>query len=152
MPEWLAVFSSCISTACINDIKLAALTVDAGAFLKQYVHHCPKELYETAVIPLLAQFCPALHRVTLHCCCVTQYNRMRSWIDNGPVFNICRTVQNIVFCSTVWNLWNYLQWFSRSTLCCHPLPALTDNWTHGAASRHTQAATLGLHLVGSVAQ
>jgi len=22
--------------------------------------------------------------------------------------------------------------------CCHPLPALTDNWTHGAVSRHTR--------------
>jgi len=27
----------------------------------------------------------------------------------------------------------------RSTLCGHPLPSLTDNWTHGAASRHTIA-------------
>ena len=26
-----------------------------------------------------------------------------------------------------------------SALCGHPLPALTDNWTHGAASRHTIA-------------
>jgi len=25
----------------------------------------------------------------------------------------------------------------RSALCGHPLPALMDNWTHGAASRHT---------------
>ena len=40
------------------------------------------------------------------------------------------------------------QW-SRSALCGHPLPALTDNWIHGAASRHTmpQSATLGLHPV-----
>ena len=30
------------------------------------------------------------------------------------------------------------QW-CRSTLCGHPLPALTDNWTRGAASRHTIA-------------
>ena len=30
------------------------------------------------------------------------------------------------------------QW-CRSTLCGHPLPALTNNWTHGAASRHTFA-------------
>ena len=30
------------------------------------------------------------------------------------------------------------QW-CRSALCGHPLPALTDNWTHGAASRHTIA-------------
>jgi len=28
------------------------------------------------------------------------------------------------------------QW-CRSALCGHPLPALTDNWTYGAASRHT---------------
>ena len=38
----------------------------------------------------------------------------------------------------------------RSTLCGHPLPALTDNWTHGAASRYTlspQSATPGLHPV-----
>ena len=27
----------------------------------------------------------------------------------------------------------------RSALCDHPLPILTDNWTHGAASRHTIA-------------
>jgi len=27
----------------------------------------------------------------------------------------------------------------RSALCGHPLPELTDNWTHGAASRHTIA-------------
>jgi len=27
----------------------------------------------------------------------------------------------------------------RSALCGHPLPAVTDNWTHGAASRHTIA-------------
>jgi len=30
------------------------------------------------------------------------------------------------------------QW-CRSALCGHPLPALTDNWTHGAASKHTIA-------------
>ena len=30
------------------------------------------------------------------------------------------------------------QW-CRSALCGHPLPALTDNWTHGAASRDTIA-------------
>jgi len=32
------------------------------------------------------------------------------------------------------------QW-CRSALCGHPLPALTDNWTHGAASRHVIAPT-----------
>ena len=30
------------------------------------------------------------------------------------------------------------QW-CRSALCGHTLPALTNNWTHGAASRHTIA-------------
>ena len=29
-------------------------------------------------------------------------------------------------------------WY-RSALCGHPLPTLTDNWTRGAASRHTTA-------------
>ena len=28
-----------------------------------------------------------------------------------------------------------------SGICGHPLPALTDNWTHGAASKHTTAPT-----------
>ena len=35
-----------------------------------------------------------------------------------------------------WQLIDMSQW-CRSALCSHPLPALTDNWTHGAASRHT---------------
>ena len=37
----------------------------------------------------------------------------------------------------------------RSALCGYPFPALTDNWTHGAASsRHTIASIiLGLHTV-----
>ena len=34
--------------------------------------------------------------------------------------------------------WHMSQW-CRSALCGHPLPALTNNWTHGAASRHTIA-------------
>ena len=48
-----------------------------------------------------------------------------------------------------WQLIGMSQWCC-SALCGHPLPALTDNWTHGAASRHTiapQSATLGLHPV-----
>jgi len=35
------------------------------------------------------------------------------------------------------------QWCS-SALCGHLLPALTDNWTHGAASRHT-IAPISMH-------
>ena len=37
--------------------------------------------------------------------------------------------------SRKWQLICMSQW-CRSTLCGNPLPALTDNWTHGAASRH----------------
>jgi len=40
--------------------------------------------------------------------------------------------------SRKWQLFGMSQW-CRSALCGHPLPALTDNWTHGAASRHTIA-------------
>ena len=40
--------------------------------------------------------------------------------------------------SRKWQLIGMSQW-CRSTLCGHPLPVLTDNWTHGAASRHTTA-------------
>jgi len=37
-----------------------------------------------------------------------------------------------------WQLIGMSQW-CRGALCGHPLPALTDNWTNGAASRHTIA-------------
>ena len=40
--------------------------------------------------------------------------------------------------SRKWQLIGMNQWY-RSALCGHPLPALTDSWTHGAASRHTIA-------------
>jgi len=40
--------------------------------------------------------------------------------------------------SRKWQLIGMSQW-CRSALCGHPLPALMDNWTHGAASRHTIA-------------
>ena len=40
--------------------------------------------------------------------------------------------------SRKWQLTGMSQW-CHSALCGHPLPALTDNWTHGAASRHTIA-------------
>jgi len=38
--------------------------------------------------------------------------------------------------SRKWQLIGMSQW-CRSALCGHPLPTLTNNWTHGAASRHT---------------
>jgi len=37
--------------------------------------------------------------------------------------------------SQKWQLIGMSQW-CRSALCGHPLPALTNNWTHGTASRH----------------
>ena len=40
--------------------------------------------------------------------------------------------------SRKWQLIGMSQW-CRSALCGYPLPALTDNWAHGAASRHTIA-------------
>ena len=40
--------------------------------------------------------------------------------------------------SRKWQLIGMSQW-CRSALCGHPLPALTNNWIHGAASRHTVA-------------
>ena len=40
--------------------------------------------------------------------------------------------------SRKWQLIGMSQWCC-SALCGHPLPALMDNWTHGAASRHTIA-------------
>ena len=40
--------------------------------------------------------------------------------------------------SRKWQLIGMSQW-CRSALCGHPLPALTDNWTHDGARRHTIA-------------
>jgi len=49
-----------------------------------------------------------------------------------------RLVTSSALQSRKWQLIGMSQW-CRSALCGHPLPALTDNWTHGAASRHTIA-------------
>jgi len=49
-----------------------------------------------------------------------------------------RLVTSSALQSQKWQLIGMSQW-CRSALCGHPLPALTDNWTHGAASRHTIA-------------
>jgi len=42
------------------------------------------------------------------------------------------------------------QWY-RSALCGHPLPTLTDNWTCGAAKRHT-ATPISLHLQPTICE
>ena len=49
-----------------------------------------------------------------------------------------RLVTSSALQSRKWQLIGMSQW-CRSALCGHPLPALTDNWTHGPASRHTIA-------------
>ena len=49
-----------------------------------------------------------------------------------------RLVTSSALQSRKWQMISMSQW-CRSALCGHPLPALTDNWTHGAASRHTIA-------------
>jgi len=49
-----------------------------------------------------------------------------------------RLVTSSALQSRKWQLIGMSQW-CRSALCGHPLSALTDNWTHGAARRHTIA-------------
>jgi len=49
-----------------------------------------------------------------------------------------RLVTSSALQSRKWQLIGMSQW-CRSALCGHPLPALTDNWTDDAASRHTIA-------------
>ena len=51
-----------------------------------------------------------------------------------------KCVTNSALQSRKWQLIGMSQW-CRSALCGHPLPALMDNWTHSAASRHTIAPT-----------
>jgi len=50
-----------------------------------------------------------------------------------------RLVTSSALQSHKWQLIGMSLW-CRSALCGHPLPALTDNWTHGAVSRHTTAS------------
>jgi len=49
-----------------------------------------------------------------------------------------RLVTSSTVQSRKWQLTGMSQW-CRSALCGRPLPALTDNWTHYAANRHTIA-------------
>ena len=49
-----------------------------------------------------------------------------------------RLVSSSALQSRKWQLIGMSQW-CRSALCGHPLPALMDNCTHSAASRHTIA-------------
>jgi len=59
------------------------------------------------------------------------------WRYIAPLTRV-RLVTSSALQSRKWQLIGMSQW-CRSALCGHPLPALTDNWTYGAASRHTIA-------------
>jgi len=84
---------------------------------------------------------------------VTEFKKWISAILNfkGPIRGVrvwtlaiapltwVRLVTSSALQSRKWQLIGMSQW-CRSALCGHALPALTDNWTRGAASRHTIAA------------
>ena len=59
----------------------------------------------------------------------TCYSATYTWV---------RLVTSSALQSRKWQLIGMSYW-CRSALCGHLLPALTDNWTHSAASRHTIA-------------
>ena len=78
------------------------------------------------------------------------YSHAKVYTSYSPKFVI--KVWTLVIASLIWvrlatsNALQYRKWqligmsrWCRSALCGHPLPALTDNWTHGVASRHTIA-------------
>jgi len=72
----------------------------------------------------------------------TLYNRkgmkVKVWTLVIAPLTWVRLVTSSALQSRKWQLIGMSQW-CRSALCGHPLPALTDNWTYGAASRHTIA-------------
>ena len=69
---------------------------------------------------------------------ITCQNLPEVWsIAIAPLTRV-RLVTSSALQSRKWQLIGMSQW-CRSALCGHPLLALTDNWTHGAASRHTIA-------------
>jgi len=64
--------------------------------------------------------------------------KVKVWTLAIAPLTLVRLVTSRALQSWKWQLIGMSQW-CRSALCGHPLPALTDNWTHGAASRHTVA-------------
>ena len=64
--------------------------------------------------------------------------KVKVWTLAIVPFTWVRLVTSSALQSRKWQLIGMSQW-CRSALCGHPLPALMDNWTHGAASRHTIA-------------
>ena len=64
--------------------------------------------------------------------------KVKVWTLAIALLTGVRLVTGSALQSRKWQLIGISQW-SRSALCGHPLPVLTDNWTHGEASRHTIA-------------
>jgi len=58
---------------------------------------------------------------------------VKVWTPATAPLTWVRLVTSRALQSWKWQLNGMSQW-CRSALCGHPLPALTDNWTHGAAS------------------
>ena len=64
--------------------------------------------------------------------------KVKIWTLATAPLTWVRLVTSSALQSRKWQLIGMSQW-CRSALCGHPLPVLTDNWTHSAASRHTIA-------------
>ena len=77
---------------------------------------------------VISLFCVTMHSVSLK----------KVWTLAIAPLTWVRLVTSSALQSRKWQLIGMSQW-CRSALCGHPLPVLMDNWTHGAASRHTIA-------------
>ena len=64
--------------------------------------------------------------------------KVKAWTLAIVPLTWVRPVTSSALQSRKWQLIG-MSWWCHSALCGHPLPALTDIWTHGAASRHTNA-------------
>ena len=64
--------------------------------------------------------------------------KVKVWTLAIPPLTWVRLVTSCALQSRKWQLIGMSQW-CHSALCDHPLAALTDNWTHGTAGRHTIA-------------
>ena len=73
------------------------------------------------------------------CWCLKAFStNVKVWTLAIAPLTWVRLVTSSALQSRRWQLIGMIQWCC-SALCGHPLPALTDNWTHGAASRHNIA-------------
>ena len=88
-------------------------------------------IYWKRMNPFCCKLAQVIHRVKVKV-------KVKVWtLAIAPLTRV-RLVTSSALQSRKWQLIGMSQW-CRSALCGHPLPALTDNWTHGAASRHTIA-------------